>query len=208
LPFTWYDSSFTAAVRMEDYRMRPDPPTGFPGRTHRFYTGAPTFEFGFGLSYAAFRHSLGFKHARLAEGGAAGVVGRAGVPPAQRPTAGNVTAGELAAAAVTVATVTVRNAGARAGTEVFMLFAHPPLSLVAAGAPRRQLLAFKRGRVLAPGEEQQVEFEVDLLRLRALLPAAAAAVAAAAQGKKGRWTFTTGAAAQAGVASAPLEVLL
>lgn len=37
--------------------MRPSPTN--PGRTYKFYTGQPAFEFGFGLSYTKFNYSWG-----------------------------------------------------------------------------------------------------------------------------------------------------
>ena len=36
---TWYDEGFCDAVNLTDYRMRPDPATGYPGRTHREHSG-------------------------------------------------------------------------------------------------------------------------------------------------------------------------
>ncbi|KAJ9545887.1 hypothetical protein OSB04_025594 [Centaurea solstitialis] len=57
LPMTWYPKEF-ANVPMTDMRMRPDPSTGYPGRTYRFYTGKTVFEFGYGLSYST--HSYKF----------------------------------------------------------------------------------------------------------------------------------------------------
>lgn len=41
---------------MTDMRMRADPATGYPGRTYRFYTGKPVFQFGHGLSYSTFSY--------------------------------------------------------------------------------------------------------------------------------------------------------
>ncbi len=43
LPMTWYDQGFCGVANMSDYRMRPDPATNYPGRTHRFYTGTPVY---------------------------------------------------------------------------------------------------------------------------------------------------------------------
>ncbi|KAL3619724.1 putative beta-D-xylosidase 7 [Castilleja foliolosa] len=57
LPVTWYPKDFVK-VPMTDMRMRPDPSTGYPGRTYRFYTGPKVFEFGYGLSYT--KHSYEF----------------------------------------------------------------------------------------------------------------------------------------------------
>ncbi|KAL0920418.1 hypothetical protein M5K25_009554 [Dendrobium thyrsiflorum] len=69
---TWYPESF-AAVPMTDMRMRPDPSTGYPGRTHRFYTGDVVYGFASGLSYTTYSYKfisapdelqlLGYSHA-------------------------------------------------------------------------------------------------------------------------------------------------
>ncbi|KAK3438059.1 hypothetical protein EUGRSUZ_F02442 [Eucalyptus grandis] len=57
LPVTWYPREFTT-VPMTDMRMRPEPSTGYPGRTYRFYQGQSVFEYGYGLSYT--EHSYKF----------------------------------------------------------------------------------------------------------------------------------------------------
>lgn len=43
---------------MTNMNMRPDPATGYPGRTYRFYTGPTVYTFGDGLSYSTFYHQL------------------------------------------------------------------------------------------------------------------------------------------------------
>ncbi|KAI3887300.1 hypothetical protein MKX03_017861 [Papaver bracteatum] len=53
LPMTWYPQDFIK-IPMTDMRMRPDPTSGYPGRTYRFYTGESVFEFGYGLSYSKY----------------------------------------------------------------------------------------------------------------------------------------------------------
>ncbi|KAL2503809.1 putative beta-D-xylosidase 7 [Abeliophyllum distichum] len=57
LPVTWYPKDFIK-VPMTDMRMRPEPSTGYPGRTYRFYNGTKVFEFGFGLSYTNYSYSF------------------------------------------------------------------------------------------------------------------------------------------------------
>ncbi|XP_020597553.1 LOW QUALITY PROTEIN: probable beta-D-xylosidase 6 [Phalaenopsis equestris] len=54
---TWYPESFTA-VPMTDMRMRPDPSSGYPGRTHRFYTGETVYDFASGLSYTTYSYKF------------------------------------------------------------------------------------------------------------------------------------------------------
>ena len=55
LPVTFYPASYVNAVSMLDMQMRPSPTN--PGRTYKFYTGQPVFEFGYGLSYTTFNYS-------------------------------------------------------------------------------------------------------------------------------------------------------
>jgi len=43
---------------MTDMAMRPDPSRNYEGKTYRFYTGKPVFEFGHGLSYTKFSYSI------------------------------------------------------------------------------------------------------------------------------------------------------
>jgi beta-D-xylosidase 4 len=58
LPMTWYPQSFADKVPMTIMNMRPDPSTGYPGRSYRFYTGETVYSFGDGLSYSSFNHHL------------------------------------------------------------------------------------------------------------------------------------------------------
>lgn len=55
LPITFYPASYVNAVSMFDMSMRSSPNN--PGRTYKFYTGQPVFEFGHGLSYTTFNYS-------------------------------------------------------------------------------------------------------------------------------------------------------
>ncbi|MED6223401.1 Endo-1,4-beta-xylanase 2 [Stylosanthes scabra] len=58
LPMTWYPQSYVDKVPMTNMNMRPDPTTGYPGRTYRFYKGETVFAFGDGLSYSNIQHRL------------------------------------------------------------------------------------------------------------------------------------------------------
>ncbi|KAK8623551.1 hypothetical protein V6N13_118434 [Hibiscus sabdariffa] len=57
LPVTWYPQSFIK-VPMTDMRMRPEPSSGYPGRTYRFYKGPKVYEFGYGLSYSNYSYEF------------------------------------------------------------------------------------------------------------------------------------------------------
>jgi hypothetical protein len=54
LPLTFYPASYVNQVNMTDMSMRPSSTN--PGRTYKFYTGQPIFEFGYGLSYTNFSY--------------------------------------------------------------------------------------------------------------------------------------------------------
>ena len=59
---TFYPASFVNEVSMFDMNMRPNPSTGNPGRSYRFYTGTPVYKFGDGLSYNTFNYSMASKN--------------------------------------------------------------------------------------------------------------------------------------------------
>ncbi|KAF2669569.1 glycoside hydrolase [Microthyrium microscopicum] len=56
LPITQYPASYVDAVPMTDMALRPGPKN--PGRTYKWYTGKPVFEFGHGLHYTKFSASI------------------------------------------------------------------------------------------------------------------------------------------------------
>lgn len=55
---TWYPQDYVTKVPMTIMDMRPNPSTGYPGRTYKFYKGPVVFQFGSGLSYTKFTHTL------------------------------------------------------------------------------------------------------------------------------------------------------
>ena len=54
LPYSVYAESDVLALPLEAFAMRPDPATGYAGRTYRFSRVAPLWPFGHGLSYSTF----------------------------------------------------------------------------------------------------------------------------------------------------------
>jgi beta-D-xylosidase 4 len=56
LPITQYPTSYVSEVPMTDMSLRPGPNS--PGRTYKWYTGKPVFEFGHGLHYTNFSASV------------------------------------------------------------------------------------------------------------------------------------------------------
>eukprot|EP00039_Didymoeca_costata_P011358 m.159291 g.159291 ORF g.159291 m.159291 type:complete len:761 (+) comp15146_c1_seq7:120-2402(+) len=135
LPMTWYKEEFCSEANLSDYRMRPDKQTGYPGRTHRFYTGTPLYPFGYGLSYTKFQSKLHLEGSSYLS-----------LPSNDLSMQHN--AGTFK--------VTIENIGSRSGDEVVLLFLLPPAEAVAAGAPKQHLAAFQRVSLRA-GEVQELE---------------------------------------------------
>lgn len=136
LPMTWYAEDYLGQVNLSDYRMRPDVPTGYPGRTHRFFTGTPRYPFGFGLTYATFSTSL----EPLGERGSCESEECAVEVMASRGNDDDVLA---------TFRVETTNTGSEDGDQIILLFLIPPEGAVRQGAPQQQLAAFERIHVPA-----------------------------------------------------------
>ncbi|XP_024364102.1 probable beta-D-xylosidase 5 [Physcomitrium patens] len=54
---SWYYENYTN-IDMSNMNMRPNASTGYPGRTYRFFTDTPLWEFGHGLSYSDFKYTM------------------------------------------------------------------------------------------------------------------------------------------------------
>lgn len=132
LPMTWYDEGFCKVANLTDYRMRPDPATNYPGRTHRFYTGTPVFPFGAGLSFTSFERTLEWVNPASVRADSTAVVLASGLGAAD------------ADRVVASVNVHVRNTGTREGDEVVLVYVIPPAAAVEQGAPKQQLAAFER----------------------------------------------------------------
>ena len=134
LDFTWYadDSQLPA---MSDYGLTPAE-TGGLGRTYQYFTGTPTYPFGYGLSYSNFTYSD--VHADRASISADGTVR---------------------------VSLTVKNTGGAAGSTVAQLYAAPQFTVPSATLPKEQLVGFQKTRVLRPGESQHITLSVPLSSL-------------------------------------------
>jgi beta-glucosidase len=129
LDFTWYrdDAQLPA---MANYGLTPAATDGL-GRTYQYFTGAPTYPFGYGLSYAKFAYSPA-------------TVDRRSVAPD-----GTVKV-----------SFTVRNAGATAGATVAQLYVATPFTVPSAQLPKERLEGFQKTSVLAPGQSQRITIPV------------------------------------------------
>ncbi|GLJ09080.1 hypothetical protein SUGI_0101480 [Cryptomeria japonica] len=159
LPVTWYPQEFVDKVPMTNMNMRPDPSTGYPGRTHRFYTGETVYDFGEGLSYIQFNTTLD-KGPKLV------------IVPIMNDTKHPCTASSCDTIPVRHTTcddlsmdihVDVQNTGSKDGSHVVFLFSTPPSKHQSDGAPKRQLVGFKKVHVNAGGKER-VLFNVDVCK--------------------------------------------
>jgi beta-glucosidase len=129
LDFTWYkdDSQLPA---MQNYGLTPGQ-TGGKGRTYMYFTGTPTYPFGYGLSYARFRCSD--FHAG----------------PAPVTANGSVRVG-----------FDVTNTGRTRGATVAQLYAATEFTVPGVQLPARRLVGFRRTAVLVPGQTQHITLTV------------------------------------------------
>ncbi|GAA4623609.1 glycoside hydrolase family 3 C-terminal domain-containing protein [Actinoallomurus vinaceus] len=130
LNFTWYkdDSQLPA---MSNYNITSASTNGI-GRTYRYFTGTPTYPFGYGKSYTGFAYS----HIRA--------------------TTGSVTANGK----VTVR-FDVENTGHVAGATVAQLYAATPFTVAGVELPKKRLVGFKKTAVLKPGATEHVSLTVN-----------------------------------------------
>ena len=129
LDFTWFknDSQLPA---MDNYGLAPSE-TGGLGRTYMYFTGTPTYPFGYGLSYSQFDYR------------------NVQVSPKKTTPDGDVTI-----------KFTVTNTGPTAGATVAQLYAAPQFSVPSVELPNKRLVGFQKTRVLAPGRSQHISLTV------------------------------------------------
>ncbi|KAL1557814.1 NAD(P)H-dependent D-xylose reductase (XR) [Salvia divinorum] len=154
LPMTWYPESYADTVDMTDMHMRPNPATGFPGRSYRFYKGPTVFSFGDGLSYTDFSHELvtapEFVTVALGEGHAC-LTSECESIDADEERCKNL-GFEIR--------VRVKNVGEMRGSHTVLLFSSPPQLH---NAPQKQLVGFQK-LDLEAGGEGVARFDVDVCK--------------------------------------------
>ena len=127
LPITFYPTSYVDAVSMFDMKMRPSETN--PGRTYKFYTGQPVYEFGTGLSYTTFSYSWSNDSS----------ISSYSISTLQKNT------DDKRHVLVHLLCVNVTNTGSMAGDDVVLAYITPPKSsLKDPTPPIKQLFGFER----------------------------------------------------------------
>ncbi|XP_027351414.1 putative beta-D-xylosidase isoform X2 [Abrus precatorius] len=152
LPMTWYPQGYLAKVPMTNMDMRPNPATGYPGRTYRFYKGPVVFPFGHGLSYSRFSQSLalGPKQVSVPLVSLQALSNSTFSSKAVRVSHANCDALEMAFH------IDVKNEGSMDGTHTLLIFSKPPPGKWSAV---KQLVGFHKTHVPA-GSKQRVKVGV------------------------------------------------
>lgn len=154
LPMTWYPQSYVDKVSMTNMNMRPDPATGYPGRTYRFYTGPTIYNFGDGLSYSEFNHHLVKVPKLVAIPLEEGHVCRSS-------RCNSIDAVEESCKKVAFDVhLSVKNAGKMGGSHTVFLFWSPP---AVHNAPKKHLLGFEKVFLEAQAQGL-VRFNVDVCK--------------------------------------------
>ena len=137
---------------MTDMTLRPSATN--PGRTYKWYTGAPVYEFGFGLHYTTFAFAWApSAHAHASTPAASYVIDHL-------ISAGNASAAFLDLAPLDTFAVRVTNTGEATSDYVALLFASGTFG--PAPHPKKQLVSYTRVHALAPGQSAVAELAVTL----------------------------------------------
>ncbi|MFF6960832.1 glycoside hydrolase family 3 C-terminal domain-containing protein [Streptomyces sp. NPDC008317] len=129
LNFTWYKDDSQLPDK-QNYGLTPSA-TGGLGRTYQYFTGAPTYPFGYGLSYSSFSFTS------------------VSANKTQITPDGTVKIG-----------VDVTNTGKTAGATVAQLYAATPFTVPGVELPAKRLAGFAKTKVLGPGKSQHLTITV------------------------------------------------
>lgn len=148
LPISQYPADYINTVNMWDPGMRPDPETGNPGRTYRWYPDA-VFPMGYGLHYTNFSFSCSCP-----------------VPKSISIASlfQNAKGEYLGTSSWTSLTVSIENTGKLTSDYVALLF----LSSGNAGPapyPIKTLVSYARAKAIAPGSSSKVKLSMTLASL-------------------------------------------
>ncbi|KAJ6584709.1 glycoside hydrolase family 3 protein [Mycena capillaripes] len=144
LPITQYPADYVNQVPMTDMSLRPSSTN--PGRTYKWFTGTPTFEFGTGLSFTTF--NLAFARTTKTSYNIQALV------------AAGQSAEHLDLAVFDTFSVSVHNTGAVASDFVALLF----MSTTAGPAPfpKKELVSYVRTKGVGAGQTATALLQVTL----------------------------------------------
>jgi len=129
LNFTWYKDDSQLPDK-QNYGLTPAETDGL-GRTYQYFTGTPTYPFGYGLSYSTFSFT--------------GITA-------------NKT--QITANGQVKVHVDVTNTGKTAGATVAELYAATPFTVQGVELPKERLAGFAKTKVLGPGQTQHLTLTV------------------------------------------------
>jgi beta-glucosidase len=129
LDFTWFKDD-SQLPDMQNYGLTPSQTAGL-GRTYQYFTGTPTYPFGYGLSYTHFAYS------------------DVNIAPKQVSADGTVHIN-----------FNVTNTGTAPGATVTQLYVAPQFTVPGVELPKEQLEGFQRTTVLQPGHSQHITLAV------------------------------------------------
>lgn len=144
LATTQYPAEYVNQVPMTDMTLRPSLVN--PGRTYKWYTGTPVFEFGFGLHYTTFSHSWATKPS--SSHNIQSLFSRAR------------SAAHMDLGLLDTFTVNVRNTGRVTSDYVALLFVNSKNG--PAPHPNKELISYVRLHDIAPGRTATAKLEVTL----------------------------------------------
>ncbi len=131
LDFTWYKDD-SQLPDIQNYGLSPSQ-TGGLGRTYQYFTGTPTYPFGYGLSYSSFKYAK-----VMADRKATSADGRVNVR------------------------FDVTNTGTVPGATVAQVYAATPFTVAGAELPGKRLEGFQKTAVLKPGQTQRIAVPVKI----------------------------------------------
>ncbi|EIW53941.1 glycoside hydrolase family 3 protein [Trametes versicolor FP-101664 SS1] len=159
LPITQYPAAYTKQVPMTDMSLRPSATN--PGRTYKWYSGTPVFEFGFGLHYTTFVFSWAAPSAAAAVDSTASFGSLAkSYSISQLVAHGQESTAFLDLAPLDTFAVRVTNTGRVASDYVALLFVSGAFG--PAPHPKKQLVAYTRVHGLAPRGSTVAQLPVTL----------------------------------------------
>ena len=152
LPITQYPAAYVDEVPMTDMTLRPGATN--PGRTYKWYTGTPIFEFGFGLHYTTFS----FAWTSDAHTNASADVASYSID--ELVAEGKKSAEFLDLAPLDTFSLRVTNTGNTTSDYVALLFVSGTFG--PAPHPNKQLVAYTRAHGLAPNGSAVAQLNVTL----------------------------------------------